>query len=250
MALPDPGGLPQKPGHPARRIAATERDFRRPSVPETTLALSEPGPSPERPSLPAHWVTTERDLRRPSAPEATLALSEPPRRAPAVDEDASTTAIPSLKLHPAKSVPQDMSVEPQADEPTRALLRSTPRGSGGPANGRDAPGGRAPESTFVLDRGGPRPAESTLALPDPKDMPPRAPPDGADAPEEPTQMVTNLGEQARAAKARRQAEVSREAGLDKPTPAGKQWLSPRGLVVFNLALGALILAALAVLLTR
>ncbi|WAS94338.1 serine/threonine-protein kinase [Nannocystis punicea] len=248
MALPDPGDLSKKPGLPAQKVAAAERDVRRPSVPETTLALSEPAPSPERPSLPAHWVTTERDLRRPAAPEATLALSEPPLRAPAIDEDAATTAIPSLNPRPAKSVPQDMSADPQADEPTRALLRSGPRGSGGPANGRDAPAGLGPGGTVVLDRGGPRPVESTIALPDPKDMPPRAPRDGADAPEEPTQMVTNLAEQVRAAQARRQAEVSRETVL--PTPTAKPWLSPRGLVVFNLALGALILAALAVLLTR
>ncbi|WP_170135896.1 serine/threonine protein kinase [Nannocystis exedens] len=285
VALPLPADLSKKPGVPAtgrdgRRRAPPEKTARRPRsdepskqpglpadwttfardgrrpAPETTLALPRAGGLAEQPGLPADWTTTERDGRRP-APEATMALPDPARaperRAPA-DEDAATTAMPTLKPRPSQSVPEDTFEEANDDEVTRAIPRITALGHSDLHEGPDGQPGRRPESTVVLDRGGARPAESTLALPDPKDIPDRGPRDARPAavPAETTQVVSNLGEQARAAMTRRPAGAAepRAPAADKPSPGENPWLSPRRLILFNIALGVLILAALAVVLTR
>ncbi|MCY1072642.1 protein kinase [Nannocystis sp. RBIL2] len=208
----------------------TARDGRRPTAPETTMALAHDDGLTEKSGLPAAWTTTERDGRRP-APESTIALPDPARLDPGAHEDAATTAMPTLRPRPKRPVPEDTSEDPDGDERTRALPRMTGRA---PTEGR-------PESTIVLDQGGARPAEATLALPDPKDIPAR---------NESTRVVSNSGEQVRAMRSQRPAgaatprEPAAEAHADKP------WLSPRGLMFFNIGLGVLILAALAVVLTR
>ena len=229
---PGSDDLSRQPALPAD-WTTTQRDGRRP-VPESTMALAHDDGPTERSGLPAAWTTTERD-GRPPVPESTMALADP---GPDAHEDAATTAMPTLRPRRNQPGSEDMYDDPDGDERTRALPRMTGR----------ALGEARPESTIVLDQGGARPAESTLALPDPQDIPVRDARRAA-APEGPTQMLSNPGEQARAMR------TQRPAGAATPTPAAtpradKPWLSPRGLVFFNIALGVLIITALVVLLTR
>lgn len=221
-------------GDPSRQPAlpadwtTTARDGRR-AAPEATLALAHDDGLTERSGLPADWTTTERDGRRPA--ESTMALPDPARHG--ADEDAATTAMPTLRPRPKQPVPEDTSEDPDGEERTRAMPRMIGR----------APADARPESTIVLDQGGARPAESTLALPDPKDIP-ASDARRAAAPDGSTPMASNPGEQARAMRTQRPAVAA------TPAPADKPWLSPRGLILFNIGLGVLILAALAVVLTR
>ncbi|WP_338088971.1 serine/threonine protein kinase [Nannocystis pusilla] len=205
----------------------TARDGRRPTAPETTMALAHDDGLSERSGLPAAWTTTERDGRRPA--ESTMALPDP-----GAHEDAATTAMPTLRPRSKQPVPEDTSEDPDGEERTRALPRMMGR----------APTEMRPESTVVLDQGGARPAESTLALHDPKDIQPRTTPR-----DESTRVVSNSGDQARAMRTQRPAGAATPAPATPP-PADKPWLSPRGLMFFNIGLGVLIITALVVLLTR
>ncbi|MFZ6180069.1 protein kinase domain-containing protein [Nannocystis pusilla] len=205
----------------------TARDGRRLAAPETTMALAHDDGLTEGSGLPADWTTTERDGRRPA--ESTMALPDP-----GAHEDAATTAMTTLRPRSKQPVPEDTSDDPGGEERTRALPRMTGR----------AQTELRPESTVVLDQDGARPAESTLALPDPKDIPARATPR-----EESTRVVSNAGDQARAMRTQRPAGTATPAPATPP-PADKPWLSPRGLMFFNIGLGVLIITALVVLLTR
>lgn len=208
----------------------TARDGRGPTAPETTMALAHDDGLTETSGLPAAWTTTERDGRRPG-PESTMALPDPARRGPGTDEDAATTAMPTLRPRPKQPVPEDIFEDLDGEERTRALPRMTGR----------APTEARREATVVLEQGGARPAESTLALPDPQDIPAR---------DASTQMATNAGEQVRAMRSQRPAGAATPREPAPEAPADKPWLSPRGLIFFNIGLGVLILAALAVVLTR
>ncbi|MCY1061375.1 serine/threonine protein kinase [Nannocystis sp. SCPEA4] len=247
-------------------------------------ATAKPAPLEPLPRVEPE-ASTERDARRPAAPETTLALPRldaTPRRPDAPDEDAATTALPVLR--PRAHVLPDMPTQADADsdEMTVAMPERRPRSD--EATVADdtihhcqdmsaRPAARTVESTFVLTdaadvgRAAPRPDEATLALsgahpalgrpgareptavlPDPTDMPQWSRhPQGrrADSPEEATQMVANLGAQVRAAARQPTAPPAPQA-----PPAEASWLSPRGLIAVNIVLGALILAALIVLLAR
>ncbi|WP_434420816.1 hypothetical protein [Nannocystis pusilla] len=63
-------------------------------------------------------------------------------------------------------------------------------------------------------------------------------------------MVPNSGEQVRAMRSQRPTGAATAREPAPEAPVDKPWLSPRGLIFFNIGLGVLILAALAVVLTR
>ncbi|MDC0718276.1 serine/threonine-protein kinase [Nannocystis bainbridge] len=223
-----------------------------------------PGP----PDLPADWITTERDPTRPPRKPLTPSVDDlarkpgstpgrddrrqPERPNPTTDEDAATTAMPTLRRPPLNSAAGDLPDGPGDDE-TRALPRRGPGSTVIDDEPRDMPArtgprpaeatlaltdpsvlspGKRPEATVVLDQPGSLPAESTLALSDPRDMPHRPSHESRDLEDAPPTATAPI------------ARARPESALDKP------WLSPRGLIVFNVALGALILTALAVVLTR
>ncbi|MFY0536688.1 hypothetical protein [Nannocystis pusilla] len=140
-----------------------------------------------------------------------MALPDPTRHGSGAHEDAATTAMPTLRPRAKQPVPGDTSEDPDGEERTRALPRMTGR----------APLEARPESTIVLDQGGARPAESTLALPDPKDIPAR---------DESTRVVSNSGEQVRAMRSQRPAGAATPREPAAEVPADKPWLSPRGLI--------------------
>jgi hypothetical protein len=186
---------------------------------------------------------------------ATLALPRfdaAPRRPDNFDEDAATTAIPVLAPRggPAAPVPwnRPTQADADADERTVAMPERRPRAdeatvADGDLFKRDhdmsaRPGARAVESTFVLtdaadvDRAAPRPDEATLA------MSGAQPALGRPGPGESTAGLPGL------------TNMTQGARQPQAPPEEASLVSPRGLIAVNVVLGALILAALVVLLAR
>ncbi|WP_434420815.1 protein kinase domain-containing protein [Nannocystis pusilla] len=135
----------RQPAVPAD-LTTTARDGRRPTAPETTMALAHDDGLTEKSGLPAAWTTTERDGRRPA--ESTMALPDPARQGPGVHEDAATTAMPTLRPRPQRPVPEDTSAESRrrgtdpgaaANDGSRAE-RGAPRVDDRPRPGRRAAG--------------------------------------------------------------------------------------------------------------
>ncbi|MDC0669996.1 serine/threonine-protein kinase [Nannocystis radixulma] len=238
--------------------ASTERDARRPAAPETTLALPRLDATPRRPDVPDEdAATTAMPVLKPRSGSGggspAPVLSDMPTQADA-DSDEMTVAMPERRPRPDEATVADATFDQYQDmsaRPAARTVESTFVLTDAADVGRAAP--RPDEATLALSGvhpalGRPGARESTAVLPDSTDMPQWSHHQQgrrADSPEEATQMVANLGAQVRAAAARQPTTP--------PTPqppAEASWLSPRGLIAVNIVLGALILAALIVLLAR
>ena len=261
MALPEVRGVGQSRGD------GSERDSRRPAEPETTMALPE-----VRGAGQSRRDGSERDPPRPAEPETTMALPEldrAPGRPSAGDEDAATIALPTLRPRAGREDsahgdsnmssgtdgvsdemtvampgrrPRDRSVSDDMSERTVAVATDRTLAPTGADDRSGRPAPRPGESTLALSGSHPvltRAGESPAPHPASSNMPLRT--SGIDSPEESTQVVTNLGEQVVAAAARSRTT---------PPAAESSWISPRALITLNVVLGALILAAIIVLLLR
>nr|WP_263429194.1 serine/threonine protein kinase [Nannocystis pusilla] len=228
----------------------------------TGPATAKPAPLEPLPDAPAQAIgpprvepeaSTERDVRRPAAPEATLALPRfdaAPRRPETFDEDAATTALPVLAPRSGSAAPvlPDRPRQADADERTVAMPERRPRADEAAVADGDffkrnhdmsaRPGARAVESTVVLadathvDRAAPRLDQATLA------MSGVHPAHGRPGPGESTAGLPGL------------MDMPQGARQPQAPPEEASLVSPRGLIAVNVVLGALILAALVVLLAR